>query len=87
MMIDIVVPLIVSADKAGWMCTFFARNYDLKVSSIVERFTVVKPTLFLGVPRVWEKIAAKMVAAKEKAIAAGEMSAVAQTVREGVCVC
>ena len=36
--------------------------------------TQVRPTLFLGVPRVWEKIQAKMIAAKAAAIAAGELS-------------
>lgn len=81
-MVDIVVPLVITAEKPGWVCAFFARSYDLKVSSIVERFSVVKPTLFIGVPRVWEKIAAKMIAAKQRAIDAGELSSVAQSVRK-----
>lgn len=84
LMVDIVVPLVITAEKKGWMCSFFARHYDLKVSSIVERFSVVKPTFFIGVPRVWEKIAAKMIAAKQRAVDAGELSAVAQSVSETV---
>jgi long-chain-fatty-acid--CoA ligase ACSBG len=68
------VPLISAAEMPGWMSVNFARNYDLKASSIVERFGVVRPTLFLGVPRVWEKIQAKMIQKKQAAIAAGEMS-------------
>jgi len=82
MMVDIVLPLVVSAEMPGWVCVFFARNYDLRISSIVERFTVVKPTLFLGVPRVWEKIQAKMIATKAAAIAAGELSATALRVSD-----
>jgi long-subunit acyl-CoA synthetase (AMP-forming) len=64
------------------MSVNFARNYDLKASSIVERFGVVRPTLFLGVPRVWEKIQAKMIQKKQAAIESGEMSAFAQSVSE-----
>jgi long-subunit acyl-CoA synthetase (AMP-forming) len=51
------------------------------VGSIVERFKSVRPTMFLGVPRVWEKIQSKMVASKNAAIAAGEISATAQRIR------
>lgn len=60
MMIDICCPLSVGATKKGWVTTYFARVYDLKVGSLVERLKLVRPTLFLGVPRVWEKIAEKM---------------------------
>jgi len=75
MMVDIVCPLVAAAELPGWACCFFARNYDLRVGSIVERFKAVRPTIFLGVPRVWEKIQAKIIAKKNAAIAAGEMSA------------
>lgn len=37
----------------------------------------VRPTCFLGVPRVWEKIQAKMVAVRQALVASGEMSATA----------
>jgi len=39
---------------------YIARNYDLKYMSLGARMKSVKPTVFLGVPRVWEKIAEKM---------------------------
>jgi len=82
MMVDIIVPLISAAEMAGWMSVNFARVYDLKASSIVERFSVVRPTMFLGVPRVWEKIQARMIQKKQAAIESGEMSAFQQSVSE-----
>ena len=36
---------------------FFARIYDLKANSIKDRLNVARPTMFLGVPLVWEKMA------------------------------
>jgi len=60
MMADIVMPLVVTSQGPGWVCTFFARPYDLKVGSIGDRLLSVQPTIFLGVPRVWEKIAEKV---------------------------
>lgn len=60
MMIDISCPLSVGANFKGHVTTYFARAYDLKIGSLVERLKCVRPTLFLGVPRVWEKIAEKM---------------------------
>jgi len=60
MMVDIITPLIVTASGPGWVCTYFARPYDLKVGAIGDRLRAVKPTIFLGVPRVWEKIAEKV---------------------------
>ena len=60
MMVDIITPLTSSAFKPGWISVNFARPYDLKVGSIGDRLKTVQPTLFLGVPRVWEKIAEKM---------------------------
>mmetsp|Transcript_14058 Transcript_14058/g.34825 ORF Transcript_14058/g.34825 Transcript_14058/m.34825 type:complete len:779 (+) Transcript_14058:115-2451(+) len=53
---------------------YFARPYDLKESTIGARLAFVRPTLFVGVPRVYEKIAEKL-----KAVAAtvkGPMKAV-----------
>jgi len=60
MMVDIIMPLIVTAKGPGWVCTFFARPYDLKLAAIGDRLRAVKPTIFLGVPRVWEKISEKV---------------------------
>lgn len=60
MMVDMVGPLITTARRKGYACTYFARPYDLKIMSFGDRLKVVKPTIFLGVPRVWEKIAEKM---------------------------
>merc|ERR1719223_495976 len=45
---------------SNWASTNFARSYDLKLGTIGARLTTVQPTVFLGVPRVWEKIAAKL---------------------------
>ena len=60
MMVDIVCPIVGAAFKEGYACNYFARPYDLKVGTIGDRLKAVKPTMFLGVPRVWEKIAEKM---------------------------
>lgn len=73
MMVDICCPLVVTANMPGWSVTHFARNYDLKALSIVERFKVVRPTLFLGVPRVWEKLQGTMTRKKQESIDSGEL--------------
>mmetsp|Transcript_93714 Transcript_93714/g.244540 ORF Transcript_93714/g.244540 Transcript_93714/m.244540 type:complete len:748 (+) Transcript_93714:63-2306(+) len=57
MMVDIVTPIVCTADSPGWVTVFFARPYDLKEKAIKDRLNIAKPTLFLGVPLVWEKIA------------------------------
>lgn len=44
---------------------FFASPADIK-SSIVQILRQVQPTLFLGVPRVWEKLAAKLKEVEEQ---------------------
>jgi len=59
---DCVFPIHVTANCAGYGTTYFARNYDLKVGSLVDRLRAVRPTLFFGVPRVYEKIHEKMAA-------------------------
>jgi len=60
MMVDIVCPLVMRPKAAKGCCVHFARPYDLKIGTIGERLKAVKPTIFLGVPRVWEKIMEKM---------------------------
>lgn len=61
MLLDIVYPIACTAYKPhGWFSTNFARPYDLKILKIVDRIKCIRPTLFLGVPRVWEKFAEKM---------------------------
>ena len=37
-----------------------ARPYDLRAGSLAVRLKTVLPTIFLGVPRVWEKIMERM---------------------------
>eukprot|EP00472_Partenskyella_glossopodia_P005267 CAMPEP_0197517088 /NCGR_PEP_ID=MMETSP1318-20131121/2052_1 /TAXON_ID=552666 /ORGANISM="Partenskyella glossopodia, Strain RCC365" /LENGTH=708 /DNA_ID=CAMNT_0043066357 /DNA_START=244 /DNA_END=2370 /DNA_ORIENTATION=+ len=68
MMVDIICPIFLTAadDRPGHLSVYFARPYDLKYSTIVERFKAVRPTMFLGVPRVWEKIAEKLQAIGKK---------------------
>jgi long-chain-fatty-acid--CoA ligase ACSBG len=58
MMVDIICPHFMPEH----CCLYFARSYDLKIGTIGERFKAAKPTAFLGVPRVWEKIQEKMMA-------------------------
>merc|ERR1712217_600906 len=38
-------------------CVFFARPYDLKAGTIKDRLSIARPTIFIGVPLVWEKMA------------------------------
>jgi long-chain-fatty-acid--CoA ligase ACSBG len=59
MMVDIICPIVLGV-LGGNSTVYFARAYDIKASTIVERIKAVRPTMFLGVPRVWEKIAEKM---------------------------
>merc|ERR1719517_375267 len=59
-MIDIVTPLVCASSSQAWATVYFARNYDLKAGTIKDRLQVARPTMFLGVPLVWEKIADKI---------------------------
>lgn len=59
-MVDICAPVFLTATRPGYETTFFARPYDLKAGTIGDRLRAVKPTMFLGVPRVWEKIMEKL---------------------------
>jgi long-chain-fatty-acid--CoA ligase ACSBG len=56
MLVDIVVPVVASAFTVSWFEVGFARPYDLKIGSLKDRLCAVRPTFFLGVPRVWEKV-------------------------------
>merc|ERR1712232_111056 len=70
MVVDNVVPLYSTVTKPGWVEVNFARPYDLKAGGLGPRLNAVRPTTFLGVPRVWEKIAEKLraVGAKTKGL-------------------
>ena len=60
MVLDIIAPLYATAMMSGWVTVHYARPYDLKKGTVGNRLRAVKPTIFLGVPRVWEKIALKI---------------------------
>ena len=55
--IDIIGPMSLTARNPGWESMFFARPYDLKAGTIGQRLGLVRPTVFFGVPLVWEKMA------------------------------
>lgn len=59
-MVDIVAPLYATSMFPCHMTCYYARPYDLKAGTIKDRLCLAKPTLFLGVPLVWEKIADKL---------------------------
>lgn len=59
-MLDIAAPVLISASGECWVTVYFARSYDLKAGSLKDRLCAVRPTIFLGVPLVWEKIADKI---------------------------
>ena len=65
-MIDVMCPISITALRPGCCSVFYARPYDLKIGTLGDRLRTVKPTVFLGVPRVWEKIAEKMKAVGAK---------------------
>jgi long-chain-fatty-acid--CoA ligase ACSBG len=64
MAFDIFVPIFATGmtgtNKGCFFAVSFARPYDLKSGSLGDRLRSVKPSLFIGVPRVYEKIAEKM---------------------------
>eukprot|EP00812_Abedinium_dasypus_P012485 NODE_599_length_1454_cov_184.388134.p1 GENE.NODE_599_length_1454_cov_184.388134~~NODE_599_length_1454_cov_184.388134.p1 ORF type:complete len:458 (-),score=156.87 NODE_599_length_1454_cov_184.388134:79-1404(-) len=59
-MVDAMVPLTAPDVAKGHVVVHFARPYDLKVAAIKDRMVAARPTIFLGVPLVWEKIADKI---------------------------
>ena len=60
LMVDIAFPIASTATTPAHTTVFFARPYDLKLGSLKDRLCVARPTAFLGVPMVWEKIADKL---------------------------
>ncbi|CAD7952043.1 unnamed protein product [Amoebophrya sp. A25] len=66
LMLDIVAPMVLTARYPLPMTIYFARKYDMSEATIVERISFVRPTIFLGVPRVWEKLAEGMKAVGAK---------------------
>jgi len=59
LLLDIAAPMT-NSSGTSYGTIFFARPYDLKAGSVKDRLQVAKPTVFLGVPLVWEKIADKI---------------------------
>eukprot|EP00051_Salpingoeca_urceolata_P004954 m.69126 g.69126 ORF g.69126 m.69126 type:complete len:737 (-) comp13958_c0_seq1:266-2476(-) len=59
--LDIHIPLLLTADRQP-VTVWFARPDALK-GSLPQTLQAARPTFFFGVPRVWEKIQEKMVAA------------------------
>lgn len=57
---DIIGQMIAGAQTPAHFAIFFARPYDLKAGTIKDRLLICRPTLFLGVPLVWEKMADKI---------------------------
>lgn len=51
--IDIMCPLVIAG-------TVYFANKDALKGGLIKTLVEVRPTRFLGVPRVWEKIAEKM---------------------------
>ena len=61
LMVDLVSPIFVTADSdKAWGTTFFATEDDLKGARFVELMRRVRPTVFLGMPRVWDKMAERV---------------------------
>jgi len=60
LMVDVCVPTVLTGKSPSWCTVYFARPYDLKAGSVKDRLCACRPTCFLGVPLVWEKIADKL---------------------------
>lgn len=57
LLMDVIGPIELSGkNDKGAVCTCFARKYDLSSGALRFRLQAVSPAMFLGVPRVWEKI-------------------------------
>eukprot|EP00755_Sulcionema_specki_P030041 Sspe_Gene.1954::Locus_660_Transcript_1_1_Confidence_1.000_Length_2482::g.1954::m.1954/K15013/ACSBG; long-chain-fatty-acid--CoA ligase ACSBG len=66
MLVDIAAPMIFTAQYKATVAVTFARVTDLKEGTLKDRLQIARPTIFLGVPRVWEKIQEAMKAARAK---------------------
>eukprot|EP00930_Biecheleria_cincta_P042419 TRINITY_DN29195_c0_g1_i1.p1 TRINITY_DN29195_c0_g1~~TRINITY_DN29195_c0_g1_i1.p1 ORF type:complete len:1198 (-),score=177.89 TRINITY_DN29195_c0_g1_i1:176-3691(-) len=64
--LDIVLPMFVTAMRKGFWSVYCARPYDLKEGTLKNRLTFVRPSVFLGVPRVWEKFQEGLLAVSRK---------------------
>ncbi|CAD7968864.1 unnamed protein product [Amoebophrya sp. A25] len=73
--VDIMTPLAVTGrccfDEAtgsipGSACVYFVRPYDMKQGTLKFRIATAKPTVFMGVPRVYEKMMSGMQAMLHK---------------------
>lgn len=61
-LMDLLFPVYMAYSKGLPSTVYFARHYDLKEMTLAARLQFVRPTIFLGVPRVYEKMQARMMA-------------------------
>mmetsp|Transcript_36903 Transcript_36903/g.68090 ORF Transcript_36903/g.68090 Transcript_36903/m.68090 type:complete len:730 (-) Transcript_36903:127-2316(-) len=61
-LLDILIPVFYAGKMKMGGTTYFARSYDLKEMTLAARIQFVRPTVFLAVPRVFEKMQARMMA-------------------------
>lgn len=59
---DIMNPVYFAGKNKLKGTIYFARSYDLKEMTLAARIQFARPTLFLAVPRVYEKMQARMMA-------------------------
>eukprot|EP00933_Yihiella_yeosuensis_P033483 TRINITY_DN27187_c0_g1_i1.p1 TRINITY_DN27187_c0_g1~~TRINITY_DN27187_c0_g1_i1.p1 ORF type:complete len:738 (+),score=189.24 TRINITY_DN27187_c0_g1_i1:74-2287(+) len=61
-LMDILNPVYFAGKNKLKGCIYFARPYDLKEMTLANRIQTCRPTIFLAVPRVYEKMQARMLA-------------------------
>lgn len=61
-LMDILNPVYFAGKNKIKITIYFARPYDLKEMTLAARIQFVRPTIFLAVPRVYEKMQARMMA-------------------------
>jgi len=59
-LMDLLLPVYFCGVQKKASTVYFARAYDLKEMTLAARIAFVRPTAFLAVPRVFEKIQARM---------------------------